>query len=388
METFCALIRGDLAPAGNKILLAKDPDPFAYQLAGYHSEWVDSGTSALALALADAKAKAPHIKNPRVIIPGYCCPDLVAAAVYAGVKPLAVDIDSADASYNLNALKSALGSDASNSDIVAVIAVNFLGIKERLADIRAMLVNTHTKLIEDNAQWLPASAEQHDFSSDYILFSFGRGKPLSLLGGGVLFSKQKIITTALMQKVSNNSLAEMQQALKLQAFNMLLHPHLYCFLNRAPFLRLGETLYHPLTTISAMDSFRHRLFSANLNFHQSKNKNIEQAYDEICTASNIQQLQSLTTLRRQQLLRYPLLCSDANSRNNLLRKLNIAGLGGSPLYQQSIVEIPGISELIDVYENLNNAQQFAKRLLTLPTHEYVSIKHIQRIENIFRSVAR
>jgi dTDP-4-amino-4,6-dideoxygalactose transaminase len=381
METFCALIRGDLAPAGNKILLAKESNSIAYELAGYYSEWVDSGTSALALALADAKAKAPHIKTPKVIIPGYCCPDLVAAAVYAGVKPLAVDIDTADASYNLNALKSAL-----DSDIIAIIAVNFLGIKERLPDIRAMLVNTHIKLIEDNAQWFPACSQQHDFSSDYVIFSFGRGKPLSLLGGGVLFSKEKIITTELVQQTSTSSLTKVQQTVKLRAFNMLLHPHLYCFLNRAPFLRLGETLYHPLAVINSMDSFRNALFYANLNFHENKNESVAHAYDEICTVSNLQHLQSLTTPRRQQLLRYPLLCIDANSRDDLLHKLNVAGLGSSPMYQRSIIEIPGISELIDVHEDLNNARQFAKRLLTLPAHEYVSLKHIQRIRNILKSI--
>ncbi len=381
METFCALIRGDLAPAGNKISLTRKPNSFAYQLAGYSSEWVDSGTSALALALIDAKAKAPHVKKPKVIIPGYCCPDLVAAAVYAGVKPLAVDTDIADASYDLEALKNAL-----DSDIIAIIAVNFLGIKERLTNIQTLLADTNIKLIEDNAQWFPASLKQHDFASDYVLFSFGRGKPLSLLGGGVLFSKQKIITTALVQQAANTSLANVHQDVKLRAFNLLLHPHLYCFINRAPFLQLGETLYHPLTTIVAMDSFRNTLFSANLNLHEKKNNNIEHAYDEICTTSNMQQLQSIATTRRQQLLRYPLLCIDGTTRDKLLHTLNAAGLGGSPMYQRCIVEIPGISALIDVHENLNNARKFARCLLTLPTHEYVSTKHIHRINNILKSM--
>lgn len=377
METFCALIRGDLAPAGNKISLELECTSVAYQLAGYHSEWVDSGTSALALALADAKAKAPHIKNPKVIIPGYCCPDLVAAAIYAGVKPLAVDIDIADASYDLEALKNALA-----SDIIAIIAVNFLGIKERLSNIRAMLINTHIKIIEDNAQWFPASAEEHDFTSDYVLFSFGRGKPLSLLGGGVLFSKENIIVGSIVKQVANNTLTSVSQAAKLQAFNMLLQPHLYCFLNRAPFLQLGETLYHPLTEITSMGNFRNTLFPANLKLHQNKNRDIEHAYDEICATAKIQQLKSITTTRRQLLLRYPLLCLDGSTRDNLLRKLNATGLGGSPMYQRSIVEISGMRELIDIHENLNNARQFSRCLLTLPTHEYVSTKHIYRIKNI------
>ncbi len=377
METFCALIRGDLAPAGNNITTTKKPNAFAYQLTGYSATWVDSGTSALALALADAKAKAPHVKNPKVIIPGYCCPDLVAAAVFAGVKPLAVDINLTDASYDLDALKNAI-----NSDVIAIIAVNFLGIKERLADIRAMLGNTNIKLIEDNAQWFPANFQEHEFASDYVLFSFGRGKPLSLLGGGVLFSKEEIIVSELVQQAANSFLDGVKQRVKLLAFNVLLRPHLYCYLNRAPFLKLGETQYHPMTTIIAMDSFRKALFMANLSLHELRSSIAERAYDALCTTTSLQHLTSLPTARRKQLLRYPLLCADNNIRDNMLRKLSAAGLGCSPMYQRAIVEISGVDGLIEVHANIKNAQCFAHRFLTLPTHEYVSRKHIQRIKNI------
>ena len=297
--------------------------------------------------------------------------------MYAGVRPLAVDIDVADASYDLDALKSAI-----NSDVIAIIAVNFLGIKERLTDIRAVLQNTDIKLIEDNAQWFPASSQEHNFTSDYILFSFGRGKPLSLLGGGVLFSREKIIVSDLVQPAANKVLDRLRHRVKQLAFNILLHPHLYCFLNRAPFLRLGDTQYQPMKAIVALDNFRKALFSENLNLHEARNKNTENDYDKICKISCVGQLKSLNTTRRQLLLRYPILCADGDSCQKLLRKLSAAGLGSSPMYQRSISEICGVDDLIDVHKDLNNARHFARCLITLPTHEYVSLKHIQRIKNI------
>lgn len=380
METLRALIRGDLAPAGNKISLVADLEAFAYPVANYNATWLDSGTSALALALADAKQKAPQIKNPQVIIPGYCCPDLVAAAVYAGVRPLAVDIGEADAGYDLAQLKAAI-----NENTLAVIAVNFLGVKERLADIRALLANTQIKLIEDNAQWFPANANEHKFFSDYLIFTFGRGKPLSLLGGGVLFAREHIVATDRAVSAPEDSAYDIKLHGKLMAYNLLLHPHCYCYLNRAPFLQLGETAYHELTEISALDSYRKALFAANLALHSARNNLVEQAYDQICVATGSQHLVPINSDRRARLLRYPLLCATPEKRATLLRKLSAAGLGASPMYQRAIAEIPGVEHHIDVLGDLKNARHFARCFLTLPTHEYVSAKHIQRIKQILSS---
>lgn len=374
METFCALIRGDLAPVGNKISLHRDPDELSFSLPGYSAFWVDSGTSALALAIADAKQKAPHVKNPQIIIPGYCCPDLVAAAVYAGVRPLVVDIGESDAGYDLTALERAI-----NEHTLAIIAVNFLGIKERLTDIRALIANTDVKLIEDNAQWFPASKQDMDFTSDYLVFTFGRGKPLSLLGGGVLFSRGDISVSHLIQAEPTQNWTLYG---KLVAYNLLLQPHRYCYLNRAPFLQLGETRYHPLTTITQMDAYRKSLFAANYLRYQTRSRAVEQAYDITCEKNGTQQLKSIHSARRNRLLRYPLLCRDGTARDSLLRKLNSAGLGASPMYQQAVVAIPEVNALVDVFGNLQHARRFASCFLTLPTHEYVSDKHIQRMSEI------
>jgi len=378
METLRALIRGDLSPVGNKILLTPSSQNFGYEIDGYTSIWVDSGTSALALALLDIKQKAQSVSTPKVIIPGYCCPDLVAAAVYAGIKPVAVDICTNDASYDLNALKTAI----SDESVVAIIAVNFLGIKERLAEIKTLIAHRSIKLIEDNAQWFPASKDQHQFVGDYVLFSFGRGKPLSLLGGGVLFSKEPLLSAGILKP---GAVGSSKQSFKTRLYNILLNPHLYCYLNRAPFLRLGETNYHLHEKTTLIGSFQKGIFFSNLIQYQQRETVLENEYEKLFEKINFQRLQSMDSERRMRLLRYPLLCKSSEQREKILELLSLRGLGASPMYQRAIVEIPVASGLVEVHGDLENAKQFARRFLTLPIHQQVNHQHILRMENILHS---
>ena len=379
METLRALIRGDLSPAGNRISLVRNSQNFGYAIDGYNSIWVDSGASALALALLDVRKKVQSVLVPKVIIPGYCCPDLVSAAVYAGVKPLVVDICENDASYDLNDLAEAL----LDENVIAVIAVNFLGIKERLAEIKALVANKPIKLIEDNAQWFPASKDQHQFLGDYVLFSFGRGKPLSLLGGGVLFAKEPLVVNDVVFEAEVNS---KKYNLKICLYNILLNPHFYCYLNRAPFLHLGETRYHRHENIFAAGSYQKELFFNNLMRYEQHKNELGSAYEKLCESLDIQQLISLRTQRAMRLLRYPLLCKSADQRDQILKNLSSQGLGVSPLYQYAITEIPMVSELVEVQGELQNAKQFARRFLTLPMHEHVSHQHTSRIKDTLASI--
>jgi len=379
MEAIRSLIRGDLSPAGNKISLVRNSREFGYTIDGYHANWVDSGTSALALALLDTKKKAPNIVNPKVIIPGYCCPDLVAAAVYAGVKPVVVDICVNDASYDLDALSASL----SDENIIAVIAVNFLGIKERLEEIKTLIAQKPVQIIEDNAQWFPTSKDQHQFIGDYVLFSFGRGKPLSLLGGGALFSKEPLLVSGV---ILQDETSTQKQLVKTRLYNILLTPQFYYYLNRAPFLRLGETLYHRHERTAALGSFQKNIFNNNLLRYERRHTDIEQEYEKLFTLVNLQDLSSLATQRRMRLLRFPLLCKSSDQRDDTLEVLASQGLGASPLYQSAIVEIPMVRELVEVWGDLPNAKQFARRFLTLPTHQYVNHQHISRIKDALLSL--
>jgi dTDP-4-amino-4,6-dideoxygalactose transaminase len=375
METIRALIRGELPPAGYPIVIQTSTAPETL-FDEYNHYWLDSGTSALAMALMDCKQRHIDVENPQVIIPGYCCPDLVAAAIYAGVTPLVVDIAIDDAAYDLDRLKAAI-----HSNVIAVIAVNFLGVKENLSAIRDVTANHHIELIEDNAQWFPENISTH-FSSDYVVFSFGRGKPLSLLAGGLLLAKKAILQNPLDNNPNPSSSRSFKDKIKLHAYNLLLHPQAYCFLKRAPFITLGETRLHLHEKIAAMPALAKSLFAANRQAYCQRSEAVAHCYREWFSDAPIQFLKVIDSARSGRLLRYPLLLADAEQCQKLHRLLDDNGLGSSLMYQQELNAIEGVADKVVLHSPLLNARSFAKRLLTLPLHAYVTQRHLDKMHKI------
>jgi len=385
VETFGAMILyGDLAPVGNRISLEPSADCLLEKELGGHQYWLDSGTSALALALLDAKANFPEIDKPRAIIPGYCCPDLIAACVYAGVEAVAVDINPNDPSYDLEQLRLRL--DAS---VIAVIAINFLGISERLDELRKLIagLNLRARLIEDNAQWFPSIISEMEFQSDYVTFSFGRGKPMSLLGGGLLCAKIPIAASVLV-RIGQPAPPSRLLALKIVAYNLLLTPQLYQLLNRNPWVRLGETRYIPLAEIEPFDVYRRSLLAVNFTHYSSRKNELQQSFDSALLGSGLQCLDAQCAMRQRQLLRYPLLCPDRVTRDKLLAQLSAAGLGASPMYAEAIDQIAGVDGMVIVPGTLKNARDFAGRFMTLPVHMQVTEVHQARILALLKSCLR
>ncbi len=137
-----------------------------------------SGTAALAVALLDAKLRQ-RAAAPEAIVPAYGCPQLVAACLHAGVRPRLVDTVAGGWGYDLPQLRAAL-----SADCVAVLAVNLLGTGDQVEEILPLARASGALVIQDSAQHLPTAPTE--WPGDYVVLSFGRGKPLNLLRGGAL----------------------------------------------------------------------------------------------------------------------------------------------------------------------------------------------------------
>ena len=89
----------------------------------------------------------------------------------------------------------------------------------------------------------------------------------------------------------------------------------------------------------------------------------------------------------RRLLRYPLLLK-TEWRDRVYHRLRKAGLGPSLLYPTSLPRIPGLKDLLDGQGNFQSAEAFARRMLTLPTHDRVRHADIRKIREILVADSR
>lgn len=369
---------GDLAPAGNRIHLAQrslsNEDFSLPEFPGYLPYWVQSGTAALALALITARIQRPEVKAPTVILPAYGCPDLVAATTFAELQAVLVDIAADDPGYSLDALAAAL-----DQNTVAVVAVNFLGIRERLGAIRELLtVRGDIALIEDNAQWYPEPASA--LQGDFVCLSFGRGKPVSLLGGGVLCAREPLspaVTEHIRAQATDGTLR-----LKAALINTLLRPRAYWLVNRNPMFELGKTVYESLAVIRGLDDMRQQSLDLAVSRYLQQDRQIETWLRGVVEAAPPVQNLEIAENRWGRLLRFPLLCSNAETQARLQLTLDRAGLGVSAMYRRILPEIEGVRDKVRVTGDYPGARIFAERLLTLPVHAQVMPSARKRIAAI------
>jgi dTDP-4-amino-4,6-dideoxygalactose transaminase len=372
-----------LPPAGNRLCLfaaGKDESGRQNVFSPYEPVFYNSGTASLAAAIG-AAIRNKSAERPEVIVPAYGCPDIVSAAVFAGARPVLVDLEDDRPWMNLGQLSASI-----NGNTVAVVAVDLLGIPERIAAIRSIVGQAAVVLIEDSAQAFPTQGDQRFWGGDLVVLSFGRGKPVTLLGGGAVLVRDPALRKLLPEGATRQGSGRLFRLMAL-LYNLMSSPYLYWIPQGLPFLRLGDTRYHPLAAIETMDPERLRLLGRNIWKYRHDKNTLRAALADIVTGacSSGKVFIDLPALCRvepgQRLLRYPLLIR-AGWRERVFHRLRNAGLGPSLLYPASLPRIPGLEGLLRGQGDFPAAESFAGRILTLPTHEGVRNTDLSKIRQI------
>ena len=359
-----------IAPVGNPISLGTHTSTLTLThpiFDNKKSRLYQSGTAALAAAVLVAKKRKSY-QNPEVIIPAYGCPDLVSAIIYAQCKPVLVDIEGTTPYLKLDELETKL-----NDQTIAVIAPWFLGIPERFEEIRAVIQQNDTLLIEDSAQWFPEAPFEQAYCGDLVILSFGKGKPLSLLGGGLLHTTQSKLYPLFPEPQPAEKTELWRLQAKYLAFNTVLHPWFYWLMELLP-ISMGKTIYKPLTQLQALsDSYQQHLRN-NICAYLSRPIKAQQ---QLSTALNHLSLTAqCETYQQQRLLRFPLLLDDPVQRDKVLQQMQQQGLGASQFYPDSLPNIEDIPETVEKQGSFAGSEQFAQRLITLPTHRNTGTRHV------------
>ncbi len=365
----------------------------------YDSVFVNSGTAALSLAVKLSVNSKQTRQTPEVILPAYGCPDLVAAVVAQGAQLVLVDLAEGRPWMNLEAVENAV-----TDNTVGIIAVGFLGIPERLFALRRIADKNDVALIEDSAQMFPPFSCGNGLA-DYLILSFGRGKPINLMGGGALLIRKDHAEQSASKNSALNSAsilaalpevqisAETAWRLRRWLFNLLLTRPLYGIMERMPFLGIGQTVFHPLDSIERQAPVKGLLEAGVAGFNNRKDNGAawSEALSELTGKGWIQLAAECfdgaalegPVASSPVLLRYPLLAPSRQIRDKALLELNSAGIGASAFYGQALPAIDGVSELVAVAASaFPCACDFAERLITLPAHEDVCTGDINSVAGI------
>lgn len=369
-----------LPPVGNPVCLAPavtgvlSPDVFT----PWSSRFLASGTAALAAAVV-AAIRLKGVDDPEVILPAYGCPDLVSAVLYAGARPVLVDLEPDRPWMDLEQVSTCI-----NPETVAIIAVSFLGIPERMDSLAALASASSVVLIEDSAQAFPQDPDADFWNADLVVLSFGRGKPVSLLGGGAVLFRDGRFGSLLPDSVTQGCDTGILFRLQAILYNLMLSPRLYWLPRSLPFLHLGQTRFQRLDKVAPMDKRRIALLPANIEAYRQRPDTARQTLagltsQAVTAGADIIDLSAVCGMpQSRRLLRYPLLFDPA-LRDSVFAELERRGLGASTMYPVILPEVPGLEAIFAAAGEYPVARSFAARLLTLPLYERLSTADVAGI---------
>ncbi|MDJ0941246.1 MAG: DegT/DnrJ/EryC1/StrS family aminotransferase [Woeseiaceae bacterium] len=356
-------------------------DPEIASRTGRELEFFSSGTMALAAAVQIAVERRPT-DSPRVVVPAYSCPDLVAAVRFAGAEPEFADMRADSTNMLAAAVDEAF--ERAGEEAVAVIGVDLFGLPEDWPALAEIAKRRNALLIQDCAQSVQApEAYPGELAGDAVIFSFGRGKPVCCLTGGALLTRPGIGRESDGYPQGGGSTLPLR--LKNTAYNVLVRPRPYALLAMLMGDRLGATRYVPLERIEAPDAGVAALLEHAVADYWAQHRDttiaVFEALDKLVSGADKLRwpapLNAAACVRR--LSRLPLLVDSAEGRDRLQAALVAAGISATTMYGRSLPTI--VAEYDGVANTLYtpNAARFAAHLLTVPVHDRLRPTDIERM---------
>lgn len=349
--------------AGELWGLARERDPARVLAEGLEARlgrgpvaFYASGREALRVGLG---ALAAASGRDEVLVPAYTCYSVPAAAVAAGLRVRLVDVTPAG-QLDLDALRAAPLERAA-----ALVAMNLFGVPEPLRELRALLRGAGVALVDDAAQALGARSPEGPVGGrgDLGLLSFGRGKPLSGLGGGALVGGPRDEAAGASRPRRGEALA------RALAYDVARAPLVFRWLGLVPGLHVGETVYDPGFARGPIDGAALCLAAAALaGFDAETRARAERAgalADRIAAETPFAPLRpgpGATGAFPRLALRAP----SAGAREVALAALR--DLGATTLYPAALDALPELRPSLAGEPRCPGARELAARLLTVPTH--------------------
>lgn len=374
------------APAGERVRLRLLACTAARQRAAQDGlfNWVpfETGTMSLAAALmfAASRLPAPH----RVILPAYSCPDILAAALYARLQVSFVDLAPSMTCPALRAIAETVRQDSH-----IVVCVDLFGSSNDLHGLRQECRGSGSLIVHDCAQDIAGPGIAASTDADLVVTSLGRGKPTTLLGGGLARARQPDDFVSF----AENSFpmagwSRSGTVLKSSAYNLGINPVAFGLASRLPFLRFGQARLDQISTINRLP-IRWMKYAAEQIAYQrgrldARRDRTMWLCDNIVATGFQIPADAAATACTLGLNRLPVICRDAQQAQLIATRGYKLGI--SRMYGKTLPEFLEATSLDQGNSFLYpNAMAFSRNVVTVPTHSRVGQRARRRLIQVFRS---
>jgi perosamine synthetase len=209
----------------NENLLSSFESDFAQYIGVPYARCVYSGRVGICLALRALGLQ----RGDRVIIPAYTSPIVPMVLLSNGLKPVYAPVSSNSFNIDVDELSSFIG-----RDIKAVVPIHMFGNPCQMDKLTEIAVEKDLVIIEDVAQALGASYRNKKVGSfgDIAIFSFGKGKNITTMGGGMITTRRKDIMEKIDVLVPKQKIARFRDGLfltEMLLYSMATSPKIYSF---------------------------------------------------------------------------------------------------------------------------------------------------------------
>ncbi|SPP66150.1 DegT/DnrJ/EryC1/StrS family aminotransferase [Nitrospira lenta] len=341
---------------------------------------VSSGKAALTVIL---KSLAGVSERRQVIIPAYTCFSVPSAVVKAELEVVLCDVDPNTLDFNFTELEGLL-----NANVLCVVSTHLFGRPADTERVKQLCGEKGILVVEDAAQAMGGQAGDRLLGTigDVGFYSLGRGKNMTCGTGGIILTSSAPIAEAIEAEYAN--LPEtpwfdvFRNWLELLVMRIFIHPVLYWFPVGLPFLGLGETKFYTDFQMFRMDDVRahlldgwqRRLGQANQD-RSSRARWLVEGLDFV--RKGVQPIMGKGSLY----LRLPVLVRDRKAKEVVCRLSREQGAGLSPNYPATVQDILELAGQL-AGRRYPGAQEVVDRLVTLPTHQFVSAQDRLKIEQV------
>ena len=341
-----------------------------------HVFTVSSGKASLTLMLLALKSLS---KKREVLIPAYTCFSVPSAIKKAGLEISLCDISSSNLDFDYRLLEKTI-----NSNTLCVISTHLFGIPSEVHKLRGICESRGIYVVEDAAQAMGGSYKGQKLGTlgDVSFFSLGRGKNITCGSGGIIITNSDTIAKAIEKQYVDlkdpnilETIIEFFQAIVISVF---MHPILYCIPAGMPFLKLGQTLFYKDFPVKKLSEMKAGLLQYWQDRLEESNRIRSQTADYFIKRLRLESTKTLIPY-----LRVPVIMDSQEKRDKIYSVSEKLGLGLSIMYPTPINEIKEIKVNFND-KTFPSARDIVNRLLTIPTHHFVSENDKEAICDLFK----